>query len=40
MAEWKGRWTCNLEIPGSSPQPCYSFDLEHPEFYLSALLCK
>ena len=22
-----GRWTCNLEIPGSNPPPCHSLDL-------------
>ena len=27
MAEWLGRWTCNLVVPGSSPSPCYSLDL-------------
>ena len=27
MAEWLGRWTCNLVVPGSSPPPCNSLDL-------------
>ena len=27
MAEWLGRWTCNLVVLGSSPSPCYSLDL-------------
>ena len=27
MADWLGRWTCNLVVPGSSPRPCYSPDL-------------
>ena len=27
MAEWLGRWTCNLVVPGSSPPPCHSLDL-------------
>ena len=27
VAEWLGRWTCNLVVPGSSPSPCHSLDL-------------
>ena len=23
VAEWLGRWTSNLMVPGSSPIPCY-----------------
>ena len=27
VAEWLGRWTCNLVVLGSSPPPSYSPDL-------------
>ena len=27
MAEWLGRWICNLEVPGSNPPPCHWMDL-------------
>ena len=26
VAEWSGRWICNVVVPGSSPPPCYSLD--------------
>ena len=34
MAEWLGRWTCNLVLPGLRPSPCYSLEL-----FLVALVC-
>ena len=35
-----GRWTCNPEVPGSSPPPCHYLDLFHgrPEFISSVTL--
>ena len=29
MAEWLGRWTCNPEVPGSSPFISDQLDLFH-----------
>ena len=40
MAEWLGRWTCNSQVPSSSPTllPLAGLVLGSPEFKSSATL--
>ena len=46
MVQWLGHWTCNLEVPGSSPPLCHDLDLfsvvpnsTPPRFVNSQLVC-